>query len=173
MINIRVFISIISLISVLAFLLLFFTGCSSTSRESLQIQDYSHTGFLSDHVFQLTIKAEADKSIMGLVDRRSSSLVNAEKNLQERITRIIADHLTAELASEKALSPPITEEIRSVFIELTGEYSNLGSRVVEYYDEDETVVLVYQINRKNLKSELESLRLKVFNDYSLKKSGDK
>ena len=134
-------------------------SCRTYNLHSSTPPDFTTGGFLSADTFQVIIKESPDGRLQGLVERRESSFMKAKESIPTAVSQKLADYYFSY--QDAAKNDKITEEIkknRTSLNNLMKKFIAQGIIADEFYDDDETVNLVYRVHKKGLKSEIESIQ---------------
>ncbi len=134
-----------------ALIALSFSECASfSSAPRTHDDDFITVGFLDNNVLQLVIRARPDAGRKGLVARRDSAKERADRSFNILAAESIADFRAGMCKS----SPP---ETRRFLVETSAELLKYGTRVREYFGEDESILIVYRLTRNNIRGLFEGL----------------
>lgn len=123
------------------------------------INDYKTEGFLDQDHYQVIVRGTPDAEARGLVFRRRSALNDAKNKIEKTVTDSLVNynlnyHLKdSGIKKEDIINLPeakngITDELK--------EYLRYGYNAFEYYNEDNSCVIVYRIYKEDLVDSIES-----------------
>jgi len=112
--------------------------------------DFTTVGFLDNNVLQVIVRAQPDAGAKGLVARRDSAKGRADSNFADLAAESIADFRSGLCKSSSPAS-------RQFLVKSAAELLEYGTRVREYFGEDESVVIIYRLSRNNIRGLVEGL----------------
>jgi len=122
-------------------------GCSGT--ENIYSNDYFTNGFLNSSCYQLIIKARPDTKTKGLVESRESAYIKAKSRVKEEAIKSLVKYIASQCRKPKKHDSVLRKKLSPLL--------KHGIIVNEYYDENNSVNLVYRICRKGLRKEISGL----------------
>ena len=128
------------------------------------INDYKTEGFLDFHHFQVIITDIPDKKKRGLVERRDSALENAKSRMHEVILEKLIEYcLNNQCAKANVRIDDILNltEVKGKLKEELNSYLKYGYIAFNYYNEDNSVVIVYRIYKDDLYYDIESVEVEL------------
>jgi hypothetical protein len=148
----------------LSFLLSAITvSCSLPAISQEKSADFRTTGFLDDHRFQIIISSKPDSSAKGLVAQRESALLKARNDVQKAAADALINHRLDIYILSKNIDPLIgreeTEHARTYLQSKFFPYVLQGKVLEEYYEKDNTAIIVFRIEKENLKKEIDTADL--------------
>ena len=143
------------------------SACAGSAINPRLINDYKTEGFLDANTFQIPVIGAPDKSGRGLVERRESAMKDAEARLRNAVIQSLVNYCLQSNAVRLRLksTDEITrlDEARAELARKLAPFFKHGRRAFTYYESDHTAIIVYRISRRNLKGELDGLRIGVRN----------
>lgn len=128
-------------------------NCKSIPRLTEdQETDFSKTGFLTDHYYQIVIKSAPDRGLKSLLEQRENSSVKNLNILNEKIKNALKSEIKT-LYSEKIPEDKIEEKLISD--DFKARFSNIlnhGNIVYNFYDDKNYNIIVYRIRKKNIRN---------------------
>ncbi len=132
------------------------------------LNDYKTEGFLDCDHFQVIIKGIPDKKKRGLVFRRESALSDTKSKMNKIITERLVDYnLNYQIKKQKITDTKNIlniAEIKENLAKEFKEYIQYGHIAFEYYNENNSAVIVYRIFKYDLIEDIESIET----DFKLK-----
>jgi hypothetical protein len=143
-----------SILLSLAAITLATSSCADFPRHtSNQNVDISKDGFIGNDMLQLSIMVAPDANAKGLVAKRESAQKKAEHNFEELLVKTIA-------AFRKTATPSCKTAEDKALIFQSKDFMQYTTKIAEYFKEDESIVVIVHISRKNLKDALECQQIK-------------
>ncbi|MCX7678362.1 MAG: hypothetical protein N2316_04010 [Spirochaetes bacterium] len=105
-------------------------------------------GFCSNDCIQLILVAQPETTAKGLVARRDSARRYAENNFHQLLVKKIAEY-------RKTFSLSCMNKSDEFLLFDSKKISNYATKVAEYFKNDESLAIVVQVTKKNLKQMLE------------------
>lgn len=136
---------------------LFPISCKYQVKNFQNVPEFQHEGFINSNIYQAIITSQPEKDIAGHVNQRDSAYMNARKILTRSVAENLAKYCIDKKTSGRSASIYITKESESNLKEKLYKYVNYGKIIYEYYNEDNSVVLGFRIEKNGLKSEIEAL----------------
>lgn len=137
--------------SVLVFMILTLSvGCTSVNLTEPYASDFTTSGPLGEDCFQVLIKVEPDKDAVTMHERRESAFIKAKKIIySEAENQIIKyyDSVKKDTASDQQGDDSGIKKAAS-------SYAGSGKLEQEFYLGDDSVVLIYRIYKKGIKSDI-------------------
>jgi hypothetical protein len=135
-------------------------SCSLPAISQENAADFKTTGFIDDHRFQIIVSSKPDSSAKGLVAQRESALLKARNDVQTAATDALVNHRLEIYLMSKNTDPQIGREeseharpfLQTKFFPLVTR----GKVLEEYYEKDNTAIIVFRIEKENLKKEIET-----------------
>ncbi len=125
------------------------TGCSTTKLPAQYESDFSTSGVLGNDCFQVIIKMEPEKNSKTMHDRRISAYIKAKENIINEAEKQIISYYTSLVKAVK------DENIGSDKIKKrAADYARKGKLEQEFYLDDDSVILIYRIYKKDIKNEI-------------------
>lgn len=121
-------------------------------------RDFSTTGFISDDCYQLASREAPDPRAQGLVERRDSAFFKAREALVPAAVNRLTDYRMSRIPPAKNGKSP--EEMKKKAVQISTLIRRIcedGRISEEFYEDDDSVILIFRICRKGLKKEIESL----------------
>ncbi len=134
--------------------LFFLTSCTTALVDREKKQDYFSEGFLNRHCFQVLVKGKSLKKNSGLIESRENAYYEAKSTIRLQAKRALKIYIKnhtctpSKTGKTKSTMPPDA---------LLNEIIGSGSIVQEYYRRDKSVVLVYRIIEKKLKTKIDTM----------------
>ena len=148
----------------LSITLLLPVSCTIKGYDTLKLStDFKTEGFLDPDHFQIVVKAYPDKGKRGLINKRESALENAEEQLNNTVIEKLSEyyltfHFNKMGIRDKTSIITQTEKMAELK-KVMSRYLNHGYRAFEYYNEDNSAVLVHRIFKNGLRTEIESIQI--------------
>ncbi len=125
--------------------------------------DFRTEGFLDPDHFQVIIKAYPDRGMRGLISKRESALENAKERLNNAVIEKLSEYylniyLKKMGIRDKSYILTQAEKIAKLN-QVMSQYLDYGYTAFEYYNEDNSAVLVHRIIKKGLRNEIESIKI--------------
>jgi hypothetical protein len=144
--------------------------CRCDSGANPHDGDFHTTGFIGEDRFQVVIKVPPSERARGLVERRESSLHEAQKAIEERAAQAMLHWILTSRSRDldpsqqvkhagqpEAGAEKTAADADGRLRQRMNKLARKGSIAIEYFDEDDSAVVVYRITSKNLKKSLLSL----------------
>ena len=128
--------------------------CASCHQRKDTPVNYWGQGFLDDNTFQLVFTVEADDSVIGLVKRRGSAEKEASLQLRERLIDSLAGYIIKHRSTfleSSGKDEPFPEKKKNLLKEKLGPLAHQGKNIMQYYNENDSIVIVHRITKNNLK----------------------
>ena len=141
------------------------------------LNDYTTEGFLDRDHYQVIITGKPDKDAKGLVASRESALKNAKATMNDKIiTDLVNYNLNYHLKILKIKNINDINNLSEAKKELSEkfqEFFQYGYMAFEYYNFDNSAVLVYRIFKEDLVDKIEAIKpsLKLKEDKKEDKAG--
>ncbi len=133
-----------------------FLSCTAPGiLEKVNQADITKNGFINDNCFQVIVKEPPDNRFQSLVERRESAYFKVKENLASIVINKIIDYTLSYTIKNKDSKFNRTEYSHSF-----RHFLSYGTIAEEFYEEDDSVVIIYRITKKNLKNELLSIEMK-------------
>ena len=129
--------------------------CVSCHQRKDTPLNYWDQGFLDDNTFQLVFTVEADDSAIGLVKRRASAEKEASLQLQERLIDSLAEYIIKNRSSflgSSGKDKPLSKQKINLLKEELEPLAHHGKNIMQYYNENDSIVIVHRIIKNNLKT---------------------
>lgn len=121
-------------------------------------ENYFYEGFLKDNVFQCIITVKPDKDTQGLVKRRENALRKAKLQIKKKAAEALADYcLKSKYESEVRPEEKQFQIYKETLINKLNKIGSKGALVMQYYNEDDSVIAVYRIKINNLKYKINAI----------------
>jgi hypothetical protein len=145
----------------LSFLLSAITAsCTLPAISPEKAADFKTTGFIDNHRFQIIISSKPDMAAKGLVAQRESALLKARNGVQQAAADALINHRLELYFLSKNVDPQVSREeskhARPFLQTKLFPYVIQGKVVEEYYEKDNTAIIVFRIEKENLKKEIET-----------------
>jgi hypothetical protein len=149
---------------ILITVLMFCTAISCTIRyydTNKLLNDFSTEGFLDRDHYQVIVKGMPEKGLKGLVAERESALNSAKavmsKKTSASLVKYILDYNINKLKikSGDILNP---EDVKRNIAAGVQQFIASGYTAFEYYNPDNSAVLVFRIFKDDLIEEIESVK---------------
>ncbi|MBN2040609.1 MAG: hypothetical protein JW864_11225 [Spirochaetes bacterium] len=171
--------SLLCILTAAVFVIIFSTlSCTvkyyNTSR---LLNDYTTEGFLDTDHYQVIVKGKPVNEAKGLVASRESALIDAKSRLKDKVLKSLTDYnYQYHIAKLNIKDEKVIQNIQSVKQELQNKmlpFYNSGYTAFEYYNPDNSAIIVYRIFRDNLVKKIESIEpdIKVREDEKNKETG--
>ena len=124
-------------------------GCRSYELAEPYKSDFTTSGPLGEDCFQAVIKMQPDKGTETMHSRRESAFIKAKKNILAEAGQQIYNYYASCKAGQDA---GMAEATRG---KLTDKFSQLAEEGIieqEFYLNDDSIVLIYRIYKKGIKS---------------------
>ncbi len=125
------------------------------------LNDYKTEGFLDRDHFQVIIKGKPDKESAGLVLKRESALRKAKSLMNDVILGKLIDynldHHIRKTKIKRIENINNIEKVRRALRKGLSEYLEYGHIAFEYYNRDNSAVLVFRIYKEDLVDDIESI----------------
>lgn len=126
-------------------------SCRSNELKGNLRYDFTTSGALGEDCFQVIISASPDAELRTMAEQRENAFIKAKNS----ITAETEKQLLIYYSSSKSLRPDdIPEETVNSLKKKSGLYSKKGIIEQEYYQMDNTVILVYRIFNNGIKNEI-------------------
>jgi hypothetical protein len=140
-------------------------ACSVPGVKADRPFDFTLQGFLDDHHFQVIVSAKPDKSIKGLVAQRESALTIARNDIQRKALADLVQYRIDIYAHEKGIEQSaIDEQTEAIKKDLTSDFLSLlsyGKVIEEYYEKDNSAVILFRIEKSNLRREIANAKITI------------
>ncbi len=139
------------------FIIFLFTACGTIPKLNQENRNnYITTGFLDQHHYQITLKILPDKKAKGLVNQRESAILKARVTYKKKILTI----LTAYILDKNSDSIIIKSNLKIPANIQSGlkRLLNNGKIIEEYYEDDNSAVIVFRIKKYKLQEILDSYK---------------
>jgi hypothetical protein len=125
--------------------------------------DFRTEGFLDPDHFQIVIKAYPDRGMRGLINKRESALENAKERLNNAVIEKLSEYYLNIYLKKMGIrdkSHILTQAEKIAKLnQVMSQYLDYGYTAFEYYNEDNSAVLVHRIIKKGLRNEIESIKI--------------
>ncbi len=123
--------------------------------------DFTSEGFLDSDHYQVTIKGMPDNSSRGLVEQRESALKNAKSIMEDIIIHNLANY-SLEYHVQKLKIKDVNDiqnltEIKKELPDKMRKFLDFGHIAFEYYNPDNSAVIVYRLFKEDLKEKIEAV----------------
>ncbi|MCP4131457.1 MAG: hypothetical protein GY754_10805 [bacterium] len=118
-------------------------ACCFQLKDNDQLTDFKKEGFLDDNYFQALVTASPEPGKAGFVNKRESAFFKAKESIVSIVPQRLARY------SGSAAGNELNKELR--------DYLSYGYIAHEYYNQDNSVILVYRVRKCGLKKEIESI----------------
>lgn len=147
----------------------FFNACDSVPAvKADKPYDFSSQGFLDDHHFQVIVTAKPDKAAKGLVAQRESALTTARNDIQKKALADLVQYRIEIYAHENNIEQSAEDgQTAAIRNYLTAEFRPLlsyGKVTEEYYEKDNSAVVLFRIEKTNLRQEISAIKIIVKNN---------
>jgi hypothetical protein len=144
----------------------FFTNCTIKYYDTNKlINDYTTEGFLDTDHYQVIIRGKPDEGAKGLVAQRESALNNAKSAMNEMIINsLIKYSLNYNISKLKIKDINEIEnfqETKEILSKKLNKFLQFGYTAFEYYNEDNSAVIVYRIFKEDLVKKIESVKVDI------------
>jgi hypothetical protein len=145
--------------------IIFFASLSCTIKyydANKLLNDYTTEGFLDRDHYQVIITGKPDKEAKGLVASRESALKSAKSDMNNKIITSLVNY-SLNYHSKK-LNIKNMNDIKNLtdakkdLSEKLQEFFQFGYTAFEYYNHDNSAVLVYRIFKEDLVDKVESIK---------------
>lgn len=125
------------------------------------INDYKTEGFLDQDHYQVIVRGIPDPEVRGLVFRRRSALNDAKSRLEKTVTDSLVNYSLnfhikeSGIKEEDIINLP---DVKTGLADGLKEYLSCGYNAFEYYNEDNSCILVYRIFKEDLADSIESVK---------------
>ncbi len=125
--------------------------------------DFRTEGFLDPDHFQVIIKAYPNRGMRGLISKRESALENAKERLNNAVIEKLSEYylniyLKKMGIRDKSYILTQAEKIAKLN-QVMSQYLDYGYTAFEYYNKDNSAILVHRIIKKGLRNEIESIKI--------------
>jgi len=125
------------------------SGCKSYELPEPYKSDFTTSGPLGEDCFQAVIKMEPDKGTETMYSRRESAFIKAKKNILTETEQQIFNYYAAFRSNQDV---EISPENRKLLSEKFLKIAETGKIDHEFYLNDDSIVLIYRIYKKGIKS---------------------
>jgi hypothetical protein len=126
-------------------------SCRSNELKGNLKYDFTTSGALGDDCFQVIISASPDTELKTMAEQRENAFIKAKNSISSETERQMLDFYL----SSKSIKPDnIPLETVNSLKKKSGAYSKKGIIEQEYYQMDNTVILVYRIFKNGIKNEI-------------------
>ncbi len=126
------------------------------------LNDYTTEGFLDRDHYQVIITGKPDKDAKGLVASRESALKNAKAVMNEKIIASLVNYNlnynSNKLNIKNMNDIQNSDEAKKELSEKFREFFQYGNTAFEYYNFDNSAVLVYRIFKDDLVEKIEAIK---------------
>jgi hypothetical protein len=123
------------------------------------LNDYATEGFLDRDHYQVIITGKPDKDAKGLVASRESALKNAKAVMNEKIiANLVNYNLNYHLKIKNINDINNLSQAKKELSEKFQEFFQYGNMAFEYYNFDNSAVLVYRIFKEDLIDKIEAIK---------------
>jgi hypothetical protein len=137
-------------------------GCTIKYYDTNKLHnDFKTEGFLDRDHFQIIIKGIPEKGLKGLVAERESALNSAKAAMNEKITGSLVKYILDYNIIKLKIKPGDIQNPDEVKKNLTSgvqQFVASGYTAYEYYNPDNSAVLVYRVFKEELIEALESIK---------------
>ena len=124
-------------------------GCRSYELAEPYKSDFTTSGPLGEDCFQAVIKMQPDKDTETMHSRRESAFIKAKKNLLAEAGQQIYNYYASCKGSQDAgLAEATRDKLADKFTRIAED----GIIEEEFYLNDDSIVLIYRIYKKGIKS---------------------
>jgi hypothetical protein len=142
---------------IICFLIFLNISCGYKVIKFESVDEIQYDGFINTNLYQTIITAQPDKDTTGHVDQRDSAYLNAKKVLADTVASNLVKYCIKKKNPNSVENFKISEESVSKLKAKLYKYVNYGKIAFEYYNENNSIVLGYRIEKNGLKYEIESL----------------
>ncbi len=134
----------------------------NNSRE--RFDDFSTNGFMSDDCYQSILEFPTDRDLQGLVKQREAAMDKAksrgaaESMVLDRLLEYTFDN-AVKSASPEAIKAANMPDLKQELRQRLRSFLSRGRVVYSYYNEDNSAVIIYRIERSGLKGRLDSMEV--------------
>ena len=126
------------------------------------INDYTTDGFLDTDHYQVIVKGKPDADAKGLVAARESSLNDAKSRIEDTVLNNLVEYNyqyyldKLNIKDEKKIQNVqyVKQDLRKQML----QFYSFGYIAFEYYNPDNSAVIVYRIFKDNLLKKIESIK---------------
>ena len=126
------------------------------------INDYTTDGFLDTDHYQVIVKGKPDADAKGLVAARESSLNDAKTRIEDTVLNNLVEYNyqyyldKLNIKDEKKIQNVqyVKQDLRKQML----QFYSFGYIAFEYYNPDNSAVIVYRIFKDNLLKKIESIK---------------
>jgi hypothetical protein len=126
------------------------------------LNDYTTEGFLDRDHYQVIITGKPDKDAKGLVASRESALKNAKTVMNDKIIANLVNYSLnyhSKILKIKNINDINNlSEAKKELSEKFQEFFQYGNMAFEYYNFDNSAVLVYRIFKEDLVEKIEAIK---------------
>ncbi|MBN2403070.1 MAG: hypothetical protein JXN64_11810 [Spirochaetes bacterium] len=126
------------------------------------LNDYTTEGFLDRDHYQVITTGKPDKGSKGLVASRESALKNAKAIMNDKIIESLVNYnLNYHINKLKIKNVNDIKNLTEVKIQLSEKFQDFfqyGNTAFEYYNFDNSAVLVYRLFQDDLIEKVESIK---------------
>jgi hypothetical protein len=139
-----------------------YTGCTIKYYDTNKLHnDFTTEGFLDRDHYQVIIRGVPEKGLKGLVAERESALKNAKNAMNEKISGSLLTYLynyNYNKLKIKAGDVLNSDEVKKNLTDGIQQFFASGYTAFEYYNADNSAVLVYRIFKEELIEKIESIK---------------
>jgi len=126
-------------------------SCRSNELKGSLRYDFTTSGSLGEDCFQVIISASPDSDPRTMAEQRENAFIKAKNSILSETEK----QVLAYYSSVKSLSPEnIPPETLNSLKKKSAAYSKKGVIEQEYYQMDNSVILVYRIFNNGIKNEI-------------------
>ncbi len=126
-------------------------SCKSNELNGNLRYDFTTSGALGEDCFQVIISASPDSELKTMAEQRENAFIKAKNNIIPETEKQVFIYYS----SSKSLRPDeIPLETVNSLKKKSSAYSKKGIIEQEYYQMDNTVILVYRIFNNGIKNEI-------------------
>jgi len=165
--------TIICAIRLIPIIFILFPSCTIKVYDTNKLfNDYTTEGFLDKDHYQSIIKGSPDRKKRGLVKRRESALNDAKSKMNDKIIKSLANYSLNYQLKKMGVKLDVKgktnilnlAEVEKTINEMLTPLLQYGHITFEYYNENNSAVIVYRIFKDDLVDEIESIK----NEFSFK-----
>jgi hypothetical protein len=132
-------------------------SCGYRIKNYGSINEFLHDGFIDTNIYQTMIISQPEKDVIGHVNQRDSAYLNAKKSIPDTVAANLAKYCIDKKTAASPANFKISVDTESNLKIKLHKYVNYGKITYEYYNENNSIVLGYRIEKKGLKYEIDSI----------------
>ncbi len=152
----------VNIIFITTMMLFLFFGCTIRYYDTNKLHnDFTTEGFLDRDHYQVIIRGMPDKGAKGLVAERESALRSAKSAMNDKIVNSLLNYLIDYHINKLKIKSADIQNLADVKKNLTAgvqQFLAFGYAAFEYYNSDNSAVLVYRIFKEDLIEKIESVK---------------